>query len=231
MSKLRWLAVAVGVVAVLAVAGPWVYIRWIEGDPPDRLTLADATSTSSTSAAIGSSTRAGIEGTWSVTSGSQAGYRVKEVLFGQDAEAVGRTSDVSGTMTISDTAVTAGSFTVDLTTVSSDQSRRDGQFHNRIMETSQFPKATFTLTEPIDLRGTPAEGAELKASATGDLTVHGVTRSVTFDVSAKRSAGTIAVNGSIPVTFADYDIGDPSFGPATVQDRGEIEFLLVLAPA
>src|SRR4051794_8785516 len=99
MSKLRWIAVAVGVVAVLAVAGPYAYIHWIQGDAPERLTLDDATSSTSTTAAAGSTTRAGIEGRWTVATGSKAGYRVREVLFGQDAEAVGRTSDVTGSMT------------------------------------------------------------------------------------------------------------------------------------
>ncbi|MEA3055498.1 MAG: hypothetical protein QOD30_930 [Actinomycetota bacterium] len=230
MTKLRWALAAVAAVAVLAVAGPFIYIHWIEGDPPARLSLDDATTSTSTTAAAAGTTRSGIDGTWTVATGSQAGYRVKEVLFGQDAEAVGRTKDVTGTMTIAGTSVTEGSFTVDLTTVSSDQSRRDGQFHNRIMQTSQFPKATFTLTKPIDVGSTPGDAVEVKATATGDLTVHGVKRSVTFDVVAKRTSSAIAINGSIPVAFADYGIGDPSFGPAVVQDHGEIEFLLLLNP-
>jgi polyisoprenoid-binding protein YceI len=213
MSKLRWILVAVGVVLAVAVVGPWVYINFIEGDPPARLSLDDATTSTTAS------------------DGSQAGYRVKEVLFGQDAEAVGRTADVTGKITIDGTTVTDGSFTVDLTTVTSDQSRRDGQFHNRIMETSKFPKATFELTKPIDLGSVPAGGTEVKTSATGNLTVHGVTKPVTFDVVAKHDASSIAINGSIPVVFDDYSIPEPSFGPATVQDHGEIEFLLVLQPS
>jgi polyisoprenoid-binding protein YceI len=230
MSKLRWVVAAVVAVAVLAVAGPWVYINLIEGDPPDRLSLDDAT-TSTTARSATTITREGIEGRWTVAEGSQAGYRVAEVLFGQDTEAVGRTDAVTGAVTISGTSVTDGSFTVDLASVSSDQSRRDGQFHDRIMETSRFPTAAFALTEPIDLGGAPADGDEVRTTATGDLTVHGVTRPVTFDVVARRTSGTIAVNGSIPVTFTDFGIDDPSFGPATVQDHGEIEFLLVLSPA
>ena len=55
-----------------------------------------------------------------------------------------------------------------------------------------------------------------------------VTNSVTFDLVATQTAEGIAVNGSIPVTFADYGIDDPSFGPAEVEDSGEIEVLLVL---
>lgn len=230
MTKLRWVLAALAAVAVLAVAGPWIYIHWVEGDPPARLSLADATTSTSTSAAASATARAGIDGKWDVASGSQAGYRVSEVLFGQDTEAVGRTKDVTGSLTIAGTSVTDGTFSVDLTTVSSDQSRRDGQFHDRIMETSRFPTATFSLTKPIALGAAPAEGAEVKTTATGDLTVHGVKRAVTFDVVAKRTGTSIAINGSIPVKFADYGIGDPSFGPATVQDHGVIEFLLVLNP-
>jgi polyisoprenoid-binding protein YceI len=231
MSNLRWVIAAVAAVAVLAVAGPFVYIHFVEGDPPAALSLDDVTTSTSTTAGGGAAAREGIDGRWTVAAGSQAGYRVSEVLFGQDAVAVGRTEDVTGSLTITGTSVTDGSFAVDLTTVSSDQSRRDGQFHDRIMQTSRFPTATFALTKPIDLGSTPVDGAEVRSRATGDLTVHGVKRSVTFDVTAKRTSGTIAINGAIPVVFADYGIGDPSFGPATVQDHGVIEFLLVLNPS
>ena len=36
-----------------------------------------------------------------------------------------------------------------------------------------------------------------------------------------------AVNGTVTVTFADYDIDDPSGGPASVGSDGELEVLLV----
>jgi polyisoprenoid-binding protein YceI len=166
-----------------------------------------------------------------VTSGSQAGYRVKEVLFGQDAEAVGRTSAVTGQITVDGTRVTAGDFSVDLTTVQSDESRRDNQFQGRIMDTATYPTATFKLAQPIELSSLPADGATISAKAQGQLTLHGTTRQVTVDVSAQRSAGSIRLSGQIPVTFADWNIPNPSFGPASTEDHGLIEFLLVLARA
>jgi hypothetical protein len=33
------------------------------------------------------------------------------------------------------------------------------------------------------------------------------------------------------VTFADYGIPEPSFGPATVEDHGEVELLVVFTRA
>jgi polyisoprenoid-binding protein YceI len=151
---------------------------------------------------------------------------VKETLFGASTEAVGRTSDVTGSIAINGTTVSEGSFTVDMNSVSSDRTQRDGQFRGRIMNTSQFPTATFKLTSPITLPSVEAD-KEVNATATGNLTLHGVTKKVTFDVVAKRVTGQIKVNGSIPIHFSDYDINNPSGGPAQVGNDGTLEFTLV----
>jgi polyisoprenoid-binding protein YceI len=220
--------VALVVLVVLVVGGTWLYINVIEGDPPDRLTL-EATSddpTSTTSA--GASSAGAVDGAWTVGSGSVAGYRVKEVLFGQSTEAVGRTTDVTGSVTIGGTAVSAAKVTVDLTTVSSDQSRRDGQFHGRIMNTAAFPTAIFTLIEPADFGSVPTDETVLTVEAIGKLRLHGKTKTVTVQLQAKKTATGIEVAGNIPVVFADYDIPNPTFGPAQTDDHGEIEFLLLL---
>jgi polyisoprenoid-binding protein YceI len=228
----RWTVAGVIAVVVLAVAGPFVYINFVKSDAPAPLTAATTAPTTPATTQAGQSASDGsIAGTYSVTSGSQAGYRVKEVLFGQDAEAVGRTSAVTGQITVDGTRVTAGDFSVDLTTVQSDESRRDNQFQGRIMDTATYPTATFKLAQPIELSSLPADGATISAKAQGQLTLHGTTRQVTVDVSAQRSAGSIRLSGQIPVTFADWNIPNPSFGPASTEDHGLIEFLLVLARA
>ena len=114
-----------------------------------------------------------------------------------------------------------------MTTVTSDESRRDGQFNGRIMETGTFPTATFKLTQPIDLGSIPAVGVQKTFQATGDLTLHGVTKTVTFQLTARHAASTIQVAGSIPITFADWNIGNPSFGGVvTTEEHGVLEFAL-----
>jgi polyisoprenoid-binding protein YceI len=117
--------------------------------------------------------------------------------------------------------------TVNMKTVRSDQSQRDGQFNSRIMETSRYPTATFKLTQPLVLATVPSDSTVVNVKATGDLTLHGVTKSVTFDLAAQRDGANIKVNGKIPVVFADYRIANPSGGPATTADNGVIEFLVV----
>jgi polyisoprenoid-binding protein YceI len=227
----RWLLIGIVGGALLLVGGPFVYIHFIEGKAPAPLSLTtDPSSTESQAAGDGTSgSRASVDGAWNITTGSQVGYRIKETLFGQSNTAVGRTNSVTGSIVISDATVTSGSFTVDMTTVTSDQSRRDGQFQGRIMDTATYPTATFKLTKPIALDPIPADSVSRSASAAGDLTIHGATRTVTFTVTGRRSGSTFQVNGSIPVVFADYNIVNPSFGPAQTEDHGTLEFLLVFS--
>ena len=217
----KWLVGAVAVVVVAGVGGPFVYIHFIEGPAPAKLTLK---STAPAGAAL---TASQVDGTWTVGSGSQAGYRVQEVLAGQNNTAVGRGDGVTGSLQIAGTKVTMASFTVNLTTVVSDQSERDVQFNGRIMDTAQFPKATFTLTKPIDLGSVPRLNQKIAVKAVGTLLMHGVTKPVTASMQAEDAGSTISISGEIPVVFANWNIANPSFGSfVKTQNNGLVEFLL-----
>ena len=233
-SWLRWVLVAAAVVVVLAVGVPFAYIHFIEGPAPAPLSLNGTASPSAAAGSGGSApgTDTPLPGTWAVATGSRAGYRVNEVLAGQNNVAVGRTSSVTGHLTIQNTTVTAGAFTVKMATIRSDRSQRDAQFDGRIMDVATYPTGTFTLTRSISLAPVPATGKIVTYRATGNLTLHGQTRQVTFGLSAQRTATQIRVSGSIPVTFADWNIPNPSFaGFVTTENHGVLEFLLVFRRA
>ncbi len=240
---LSWLIAGIIVVVVLAVGGPFLYIHFFNGSTPAALTLPTASSSAPTSSPSGGTATAStaasgsLAGTYSVGSGSVVGYRVNEVLVGQSTTAVGRTSSVTGHLTIAGTAATAATFSVPMDTVLSDKSQRNAQFDGRIMDVTQYPTGTFTLTHPIDLAPLPATGVIKSYTATGKLTLHGATRTVTFTLTAERSTakdgGTqIEVAGDIPVLFSDYNIANPSVGGfVTTQDHGLLEFLLIFSEA
>lgn len=170
-----------------------------------------------------------LSGTWSITDGSEVGYRVKEVLGGVDTEGVGRTDAVTGTLTIEGTSIIGAYFEVEVATITSDSTRRDSQFAGPIMETSVHPTASFRLTRPIELAELPAPGTTITAQAVGELTLHGVTREVSFEVSARVDNGVVGVLGAIEVLFGDYDIDNPSNAFVTTGDDGLIEFVLAFA--
>src|SRR5271154_3622786 len=126
----RFIVGAVGAAALVVLAallGPYVYIHFIEGPAPAKLELPKSSNTTSTSP--GSTTASSsLDGVWNVGTSSQAGYRVQEVLLGQSSTAVGRTSKIWGSMTISGSTVTKAAFTVDMASVVSDQSERNAHF-------------------------------------------------------------------------------------------------------
>jgi polyisoprenoid-binding protein YceI len=244
---LRWLIGAIVVLVVLGVGGPFVYIHFFNGSTPAALSLPTASSSVSSSpggtttpsgtAAASTAASGSLAGAYRVGSGSVVGYRVNEVLLGQSTTAVGRTTSVTGHLTIAGSTATAAAFSVPMDTVHSDKSERDGQFDGRIMDVSQYPTGTFTLTSPIVLAPLPATGVIKSYTADGKLTLHGVTRTVTFTLTAERSTAKdgstqIEVAGDIPVLFSDYNIQNPSVGGfVTTQDHGLLEFLLVFSKA
>jgi polyisoprenoid-binding protein YceI len=220
----RKLIIGVAVLAIGAVAGPWVYINLIKEDAPDQLRLEPAPQTVvETTIADTTST---VDGTWAIATDSIVGYRVKEVIVAQSTEGVGRTSAVKGTLNIAGEQVTEAEFSVDMTTLKSDSSRRDKQVNTRILDTATYPTATFTLKQPITLTPEALAGSDLTTQATGTLTLRGVTKDIELTLIARLANDVIEVNGSIEIIFADWSIPDPSISAIVVEDRGQLEFLL-----
>ena len=221
-------AISIVVVVGLVYGGILMYTKVIN-PPEDKLNEDDLSAIVSDSSTAPSSTPmpdVGITGTWLATSESTVGYRVKEVLGGVDTEGVGRTNQVNGSLTIQDTTLLSSVFEIDVASIKSDSSKRDSQFSGNIMDTATYPTATFRLLTPIELGSIPADDQNITATAQGELTMHGVTQQVSFDVTAKIANGIIGVLGSIDITFADYGIANPSNAFVTTGDTGLLEFVL-----
>lgn len=179
----------------------------------------------------------GPDGTWAVDttigsfsdfSSSFVGYRVNETFADNRANtAVGRTPAVSGSLVLAGTKITNVEIAADLTRLQSDDNRRDGRLRDQAIETSTFPQATFRLSAPIDLGAAPVDGATITATATGELTLHGVTRTVTVPIEARLSGDVVTVTGSITIPFSDYSIQRPtSFLVLSIEDHGVMELQL-----
>ncbi len=228
----KTVALTIGIVllcGVLLLGGTWVYARSQAGTEAAPLALTSAApSASSDTGDPGATSGPVADGTYAVDTGSQAGYRVDEVLSGQDVTVVGRTSDVRGGVTVEGGALTAASIEVDMTTIETDDSGRDRQFLG-ILDTSAHPTATFVLTSPVDLSGLASGTATVEA--TGTLTIKGVSHEVVVSLDAQTVGDGAQVSGSIPVTFSDYDVSAPNLGFVTVEDAGTVELLLELTPS
>jgi len=223
-----WIAGGVVVVGGAALAfGPAVYADYANNNAEAAPTIA--ASTPSTNAATTTEVNADdLSGTWSIGADSYAGYRVDEVLQGNDVTVTGRTTDVTGDLTVDALSLTAATITVDVASIATDETARDAYFRDTAMEVGEFPTATFTLTEPVTLEA-PEAGVAQTVSATGELTMHGVTQPVTVELQAALTDTGGQVVGTVPVTFSDYGVEAPDLGFVSVEDTGSVEFSLNVA--
>ena len=183
----------------------------------------------------------GLDGTWIIdddigsfdfetASGSFAGFRVDEELVVGATTAVGRSGGVSGSFTIEEGNLVAAEVIVDMTTIVSNDSRRERAIR-RTLSTGEFPTASFVLTQPVALGDGGVDGDEVTVQALGDLTIKGTTQAVTFSIGALvRDDGLGVVVGSAEIVWADFGVSTPSAAiVVSVADEGTVEFQLVVA--
>ncbi len=157
------------------------------------------------------------------------GFRIDEELASIGAKTVvGRTPGVTGTMTVDGTTITSTDILVDMTGLITDDGSRNAAIRNQAIETAAFPEASFVLTQPIDFGSVPGDGESVEVQATGDLTIHGVTRSETIPLTAERAGDIIVVFGQLgPILLADYDISEPRAAVVlSVEDNATMELQL-----
>jgi polyisoprenoid-binding protein YceI len=238
------LMAGIAVASLVAIGTGLLLWRAFTGDEPAEVALGsilpaptDAPGSAETDGDP-AGTPGSFDGTWTVDTeagsledgtATFAGYRIEEELGGIGANtAVGRTQEVDGTMIVAGTTATELTVTVDMTTLRSDDERRDSQLATRGLETARFPTATFVLTEPIVLDEIPEEGESISTTAVGELTLHGVTQTVEVDVDAQWTGEHIEVAATLDVALADYDIEPPTgFLVLSIADTGTIELHLL----
>lgn len=212
--------VGFGVIAVaVAVAIGW----WLGRDTIAEVSLDQALEDSA-EAGEANDTPVTLDGTWRVsqTAESFAGVRIDEELRGVGSvTAVLRTPDVTGTLTLDDGLLTALAIDVDLTTLSSDDVRRDRSIGSAI-DFANFPNATFTLDTPVDVSGLTAGAVSFDVE--GTLAINGVQNPVVATVTADTSGGALVAVAQIPVTFADFSVQLPSAPIVlSINDFGTVE--------
>jgi polyisoprenoid-binding protein YceI len=105
---------------------------------------------------------------------------------------------------------------------------RDNRLRNEGLQTDSFPTATFTLTAPVAVPAAALAGTASDVTLTGDLTLHGVTKSVSIPAKAQQVNGVISVAGSLTFPLSDYSITAPNIGGfiVSIADTGTLEFLV-----
>ncbi len=219
MIKHRLIALTVGAIVVFAAgcAAP------AQSTPPPPVPTAAAPAAAPTAAsAAGDNALSGDSASTirlvAVAGKSTANYRVREQLAGVNfpTDAVGKTQAISGVIVgkPDGTIVSSDSkFTVDLSTLQSDQGMRDNFIKGSVLRTSQYPNAVFVPTKATGLPTTLPSTGQVSFKLTGNLTVKDVTKPVTWDVTCQpqsNSEGTC--HATTNFTFDYFNLTQPHVG-------------------
>lgn len=241
MSRKVWIPiVAVAVLALFGAGGAYAYFFSGLRTSPAALALSSpSASPSATASSATSSPATGGAGTWTIASGSLVGYRVNEQFVGQSSahQAVARTSDVTGQVTITQSGdtyqMTSATITVQLASLASVDSVAGYNVTNRdrivqgSLDVSSYPTAVFAA-QFAALPAGAATGQTVTVSVPGTLTIRGVTKDVTATLQLRVSGSTAQIAGTIATNMNDFGISTPSIGFTAVQSAVTIEFSLNL---
>lgn len=236
---------ALGALVLLggSAAGYVYFFSGLRTSPP-ALGFASPSASASTASSPSSAATptSGFAGVWQVASGSVAGYRVKELFVGQTSthEAVARTGDVSGRLTITQSGssyeLSSGTVTVGLSGLASIDSVAGYNVTNRdhivqqSLDVSDFPSAVLKL-DAVTIPAGAGSGQTVTFQVTCDLTIHGVTKTETATVQLRVVNGTPQVVASIQTNMTDFGVRPPTIGFTTVQSAVTIEAQLSFSRA
>jgi polyisoprenoid-binding protein YceI len=215
--RLRWILGGIAAVIVLLLAAIAVAVKLQPTPAPLALPPNPAAPTGT------------VDGSYQVASGSVAGFRIQQTVLLLRSDVVGRTSDLTGTVTIAADRATTADVRVNLLALTSDGHKPAPQF-GISLDTKQYPVATVALAQPVPLDPAALSGNATTITTTATLTLHGITHAVTVPLTLRRDGPNLDITGRIPVAFKDYGLTSPTgYGPlGSLADHGIAEFLLIL---
>lgn len=169
--------------------------------------------------------------------GNQASYRVREQLANRSfpTDAVGTTTSVTGKLTLGadgEPVAGASQFSVDLTNLRSDSGGRDRYVRQNTLQTDQFPTASFTPKAVQGLSSLLPTSGKVTFQLSGDLTIHGVTKPVTWAVTAEVNGRELTGAATTTFTFSGFGMQAPrAFVVLSVEDKIQLECDFHLVPA
>jgi polyisoprenoid-binding protein YceI len=166
---------------------------------------------------------------------SEAAYFADEQLASLPlpSTAKGATQDITGTFYLTEDGLDldpsrASTFTVDLTTITSDKDMRDRRVQNDALQTNQFPTATFTATSVTGYDPAISAGEEQTLQLTGTMDLHGVQKEITWEVKARREGDVITALATVNFPYSDFSITPPNIaGFVSVEDDVTLQVQIV----
>ena len=151
-----------------------------------------------------------------ILSGSTVRYLVGEQLARRDLpnDAIGVTGQVEGLIVLDGSGAVDkenSEIVVMLDSLESDEPRRDNYLRTRTsIGSPEFPTAVFIPQEVSGLGWPMREGDQLGFDMAGQMTIRGVTKSMTWNIEAYMEKNIITGKAKTSIYFSDYGIPKPT---------------------
>lgn len=163
------------------------------------------------------------------TVSSEIGWTGRKVTGKHD----GTFGAYNGYLIVDTTGVQAVKITFDTRTITSDTPRLTEHLKSAdFFAVEQYPEAVFESTSIAPLADSVdvATGQHTQFTVTGNLTMHGVTKSVSFPASIRKSPSSVAARAEFAINRKDWGIVYTGKPDDLIRDEVDIRFNVVARP-
>lgn len=120
---------------------------------------------------------------------------------------------------------------VDLRTLKSDSTQRDNFIKQDTLQATQFPLAEYVITGVDGWTGPLTEGQQSTFKLLGMMTIHGVTKPVTFDTIATMQGGNLSGTARTTFKFQDFGMSPPNVFVAKADENIKLDMTIAATKA
>lgn len=166
---------------------------------------------------------------WIDPASSEIGWTGRKVTGKHD----GSFGTFDGYLIVDTTGVQGVRFTMDTRTITSDNDRLTEHLKSEdFFAVEQYPEAVFESTSIAAIVDSTANatGQTTRFTVTGNLTMHGTTKSVTFPASIRKSPSSVAAQAEFAINRKDWGIVYTGKPDDLIRDAVDIRFSIVARP-
>lgn len=146
---------------------------------------------------------------------SEATYEINEELQGKPIRVVGKNKGVEGSVVVDSATnkIVKATIVLDANGFVTDIAKRDENVKSLVLKSNQElnKSITFTMTNIEGMPETVAVGTQYDTKITGDLTISGVTKVVTFDTKLTyQEDGSINADAKTSLAYEDFGLTIPN---------------------
>lgn len=152
-----------------------------------------------------------VSGTYQITAPSTASYTAHETFLQNNLPnaPVGVTSEVRGTLVLSNGRFEASTVQVNLTGLHTHNAMRDAHVQ-QTLDTAKYPDATFQVTGEAPRALLVRDHGTATVSMQGKLTIHGVTHPALWHLQVGLVQGALRVQGTTTIQMTAFGVQPPS---------------------